>query len=141
LSLKVLVTGSRDLRTHQPVFDALDEIYMRQEPMIVIHGDARGADKFADVWAVFRSNVTVVRVPADWPNDGGAAGPIRNSRMLELGPELVLAFFQEGAGNHGTTNMTTLARRAGVPVQSFVVPVVDLADESQQKPALGRIDP
>lgn len=121
MSLKVLVTGSRDLKSYEPVYAALDELWAQGQPMIVIHGDARGADKFADVWAVFRTNVTVVRVPADWANDGPMAGPTRNKRMLELGPDLVLAFLQTGAKNSGTRGMSTLAREAGVEVRTYTV--------------------
>lgn len=122
MSTKVLVTGSRDLKDYQAVYDALDAVWALGNPMIVIHGQARGADAYADGWAVFRSNVTVVRVPADWQNDGRAGGPIRNERMLELGPDLILAFFQEGAGNYGTQHMTKLGREAGIEVRTFIIP-------------------
>lgn len=122
MSTKVLVTGSRDLKNYQPVYDALDKIYSQRAPLIVIHGAARGADSFADAWAVFRSNVTPVRVIPDWENDGRAAGSIRNSRMLELNPDIVLAFFQEGAGNYGTRHMVKIAREAGYEVIVIAVP-------------------
>lgn len=123
MSTKVLVTGSRDLTDWQGLYAALDAVYeiVGQYGMIVIHGDARGADSFADAWAVFRSNVTVVRVPADWNNDGRGAGPIRNQRMLELNPEVVLAFFKSGAANRGTTHMTKIASEAGIPVQTYLL--------------------
>ena len=116
MSTKVLVTGSRELKNYQGVYDALDEIYAKHYPLIVIHGAAQGADLFADTWAVHRSGVTVVRVPADWDNDGRAAGPIRNERMLELNPDIVVAFFQEGAKNYGTSHMVGLAHKAGIKV-------------------------
>lgn len=119
MSTKVLVTGSRDFKDYQIVYDALDEIYADGLPMIVIHGAARGADSFADTWAVHRKNVTVVRVPADWDNDGWGAGPRRNDAMLELGPRVVLAFFQEGAANKGTTHMATACRNAGLEVRTY----------------------
>lgn len=117
MSYKVLVTGSRDLRDWQTVYTALDTLWATHRPMMVIHGDARGADSYADSWAVFRAGVTVVRVPADWENDGSQAGPTRNSRMLELGPDLVLAFLQEGAANIGTRGMIKIAREKGVEVR------------------------
>ena len=122
MSTKVLVTGSRDLKEYKAVYDALDEIYQTHFPLIVIHGSARGADSFADAWAVFRANVTPVRVVADWENDGRAAGSIRNSRMLELSPDIVLAFFQDGATNYGTRHMAKIAREAGIEVKTITVP-------------------
>lgn len=121
MSKIVLVTGSRDLKDYTAVYSALDLVYAQFQPMIVIHGGARGADAFADAWATFRVNVTPVRVAADWENDGRAAGHLRNSRMLELGPELVLAFFQNGAGNYGTRDMVRQSRDAGLEVRTFTV--------------------
>lgn len=128
MSIKVLVTGSRSLAAYQPVYDALEAIRAQGVPMIVIHGDARGADHIAKTWATYMPDVTVVSVPADWKNDGPrAAGPIRNSRMLELGPDIVLAFFQEELPNKGTQHMAKIAREAGIPVEVTIVPqlVVD----------------
>jgi len=118
MAVKVLVTGSREFQNWAMLSEALDKVWLTapSSGMIVIHGDARGADKLADHWAVQRANTSVVRVPADWNNDGRAAGPIRNARMLELGPDLVLAFFQSGAKNIGTANMVKLAQNAGVEV-------------------------
>jgi YspA, cpYpsA-related SLOG family len=120
--LKVLVTGSRDLTDHQLVYDALDELWVKNMPLIVIHGDAKGADSFADAWATYREHVTPVRVIADWSNDGFSAGPTRNDRMLALGPDVVLAFFKEGAKNSGTTHMVGISRAAGVHVITYTEP-------------------
>jgi hypothetical protein len=49
---------------------------------------------------------------ADWHWHGRAAGPIRNQKMLDWGPDLVVAF----AGGDGTACMMRLARAAGVEV-------------------------
>lgn len=121
MSVKVLVTGSRDFSDYQMIYDALDSIYGTRpmSGMIVIHGNARGADTIADRWAVARSDVSVVRVPADWNNDKKRGGPIRNRRMLELNPDIVLAFFQKDAKNIGTTNMRNLARAEKYSIQEY----------------------
>jgi len=121
MSVKVLVTGSREFYDYQMIYTALDEVYVARpmSGMIVIHGAAKGADSIADVWAVSRPGVSVVRVPADWDNDGRAAGPIRNRRMLELNPDVVLAFFQPGAKNIGTTQMANMAKHDGFEVREF----------------------
>lgn len=121
MSLKVLVTGSREFIDYHIIYTALDELWKTKPAsgMIVIHGSARGADKIADTWAVARPDVSVVRVPADWDNDNWGAGPTRNRRMLELGPDLVLAFYQKGAANKGTTNMVNQAKAVGLPIHEF----------------------
>ncbi len=118
MSLKVLVTGSREFTDYNLVYETLDALWLTKPAtgMIVIHGNARGADKIADIWAVARKDVSVVRVPADWENDANGAGPIRNRRMLELGPDLVVAFLKKSAKNVGTKNMIGFAEHAGVPV-------------------------
>jgi hypothetical protein len=121
VSVKVLVTGSREFYDYHMIYTALDEVYVSRpmSGMIVIHGAAKGADTIADKWAVTRPDVSVVRVPADWDNDGLKAGPIRNRRMLELNPDVVLAFFQPGAKNIGTSQMANMAKNDGFEVREF----------------------
>lgn len=128
MSIKVLVTGSREFDNYQLVYDMLDQVWLTKPAsgMIVIHGAARGADSIADVWATNRDAVTVVRCPANWKMEGRfAAGPKRNRRMLELGPDLVLAFFQRGAGNRGTKNMVGQSKNAGIEVREYWSDEVD----------------
>ena len=113
--IKVLVTGSRELKNFQQVYDALDDIYEdTNEPVLVIHGGAKGADSYADHWVKYRPRAQRIVVPAEWDRDGVAAGPIRNERMLGLSPDIVLAFFQVGAKNSGTSHMAKLTRNAGI---------------------------
>jgi hypothetical protein len=80
----------------------------------LIHGDANGADRLAGEWGTARG-ITVEAHPADWKKHGRAAGPIRNQKMLEETPALVVAF----PGGKGTADMVKKARQAGVEV--FVV--------------------
>jgi len=77
-----------------------------------MQGGARGVDQFASEWA--KRNPEIVRYVchALWDEHGKAAGPIRNARMLEWKPDLVVAF----AGGAGTANMIAQAEKAGVRV-------------------------
>jgi YspA, cpYpsA-related SLOG family len=77
-----------------------------------MQGGARGADALAKDWAMTHPDIKRFEIKADWKRYGNAAGPIRNQRMLEWGPDLVVAF----AGGTGTAGMVALARAAGVPV-------------------------
>jgi len=97
-------------------FDVLDAIHLKTDGIdVVIHGDARGADRLADLWATSR-DVDVERFPADWHGLGRAAGPLRNARMLTDGaPDVVVAF----PGGHGTANMIGQALDAGVEVMDL----------------------
>jgi hypothetical protein len=114
---RILVTGSRWWSDRKAVFDALDRAKGDLPPseVMIIHGDATGADSFADQWA--RKNCAPRAVfPADWRRFGKSAGPIRNRQMLkETKPDLVLAFPKETS--RGTWDMVNIARDAGVIVE------------------------
>jgi predicted Rossmann-fold nucleotide-binding protein len=78
----------------------------------IIHGAAPGADAHAARWAE-RHGVPALAFPANWKKHKGAAGPIRNRKMLAEGrPDIVIAF----KGGRGTANMVDQARAAGVQV-------------------------
>lgn len=80
--------------------------------VVVIHGDAKGADTMADSWAVVNW-CEIQSYPADWDKYGKRAGYLRNMQMLVEGkPDLVVAF----PGGRGTANMIKLAEEAGVEV-------------------------
>ncbi|PHS22225.1 MAG: hypothetical protein COA84_13790 [Robiginitomaculum sp.] len=82
--------------------------------LLVIHGNANGADKLAGAWAR-AVGAGEHGVGADWKKYGRGAGFIRNAEMLELKPDFVIAF----PGGAGTKMMVSLAKRAGVPVKEI----------------------
>lgn len=111
---RILVCGGRDYYDEELVHQYLDAL----EPLVLIHGAARGADTFAANWAKDHvGKVTELAFPVsseDWARHGKRAGMLRNQAMLdEGGPNLVLAFFP---GGPGTRMMVELAQRAGVEV-------------------------
>lgn len=114
--MKILVCGGREFTDKELLHKTLDDLLMYEENLIthVIHGDARGADKLAHGWAVSKGIQPVV-CPAIWgtgANFNARAGLERNQAMLELGPELVVAF----AGGRGTAHMVRIARAANLPI-------------------------
>lgn len=119
--LRILVCGGRDFANSRLMTATLLKITSepgetRARPgTTIIHGDARGADRLSDIWAL-KKGVPVERFPADWEAHGRRAGPIRNAEMLARGrPDLVVAF----PGGAGTADMVARARKAGVPVQEI----------------------
>lgn len=93
------------------LFTTLTGLHAQCEFTKLIHGDADGADKLAEHWALV-SGIATKAFPADW-SLGRRAGPRRNQQMLYEGqPDLVVAF----KGNDGTKNMIDIARRASVKV-------------------------
>jgi hypothetical protein len=116
--MRVLVCGGRDYADARALNEALDAIHRETPITRLIHGAARGADSLAATWAVSRG-IPASAFPADWKQDGKAAGFIRNARMLRDGrPELVVAF----PGGKGTAHMVKLAKDAGVPVREIAEP-------------------
>jgi len=110
---KILVCGGRDYRDAKLMFDKLDELTAPfRGKLTIIHGDARGADTVADIWARYRGH-TPKPFPAKWKQYGTDAGKIRNQQMLDEGePDLVICFH----GGWGTLDMRTKAMSAGVKV-------------------------
>lgn len=111
--MNVLVCGGRAFEDRDKVVSVLDEIHASTPIKCVIHGGAKGADALADYWATLHAPMRIVMVPADWSAYGRAAGPLRNARMLEWNPDLVIAF----PGGRGTEDMVRKAEASGVPVR------------------------
>lgn len=114
--MKLLVCGGREYSDRDYLFSFLDDIvhaHFARDIRIthLIHGNARGADALAHGWAVTRG-LQPVMVPALWDLHGASAGAIRNSNMLALAPDLVVAF----PGARGTAHMVRIAKNANVKV-------------------------
>jgi hypothetical protein len=101
------------------LFDKLDVLKRSVEELerklIIIQGEAVGADSWAKKWAEINS-VECRGYPANWDEHKKAAGPIRNKRMLtEENPDLVIAF----KGGNGTAHMCQISEAANVPVKRY----------------------
>lgn len=92
-----LVCGGRDFNDYEIVKSALDALPFT--PSIIVHGDATGADRLAQRWAIERG-IHSAAVPALWKVLGKRAGSERNKTMLLLQPKYVVAF-PGGAGTAG----------------------------------------
>lgn len=120
--MKVLVCGSRHFQDYALLEENLDRIHNTTPISEIIHGDARGADRLSESYAV-KHGIPVRRFPALWDLHGKRAGPIRNHQMLREGnPDRVVAFL--AVNSRGTKHMIEIAEKAGVPVQ-----IVEFANE------------
>ncbi len=110
--MKVIVCGGRDFQSPAQVWQGLDRLHEATPITQLMQGGATGVDTFAKEWAVKHPGIQRFVCRADWDKHGRAAGPIRNARMLEWGPDAVVAF----PGGRGTANMVKQATEAGVRV-------------------------
>lgn len=108
---KVIVCGGRNYADTDRLFAVLNTLVHKEGPIYVIHGGAPGADQRAGGWAA-QYGVPCAIVPANWAFYGNRGGPVRNNWMLDLEPDLVVAF----PGGHGTRSMIELAKKRGVRV-------------------------
>jgi hypothetical protein len=119
-TMRILVTGGRDFTDKDLVDATLDRLHAERKFTLVIHGAARGADWLAEEWARAKG-VETLPCPANWRRYGRGAGSVRNQKMVELKPELVVAF----PGGSGTAHVVELARHAGIEVIVVEAPTGD----------------
>lgn len=120
--LKILVTGSRDWTDFQKVqreiFRALYETKTPYTEAALIHGDCpTGADAIADRYGR-ETGMHVLPFPADWNRWGKSAGFVRNAEMVNLDPDICLAFIRNGS--RGASMTANLAEKAGIETRRFV---------------------
>ena len=111
----ILICGDRNWNDKELIRSMIRD----KMPDLVIVGDARGADIQA-YECCKEDGFTVISVDAKWWKYGMAAGPIRNREMLDLKPNLVLAFHDDLAHSKGTLDTVTEAKRLGIKVQVIV---------------------
>lgn len=134
--MKILVTGDREWLNLESIADALvnvlEEFNVDPKDCILIHGNARGADKLAAICGECL-RMDVRPYPAHWGHTddcpegcremcGRPAGSIRNKKMLDDNPDIdvALAFHPDlEEGSKGTRNMVMRLEKAGITVRKF----------------------
>lgn len=116
--MKIIVCGGRDFNNSPQVLSVIKRMHEESAYGVlhgvthVIHGGCRGADMLADA-AARRLGIQPVRCDALWDfYKNKSAGPVRNSRMIALMPDLVVAF----PGASGTEDMVHKAKKFGIRV-------------------------
>jgi hypothetical protein len=120
---RILVTGSRDLTDHKAVQRHIALAAAQAPPgtrVIIVHGNAPGADTFADR-AALSLGLHPEAHDAPWHLLGQAAGPARNQEMVDAGADLCLAFFKRGGRNIGTADCAARAIAAGIHLKTYTL--------------------
>lgn len=117
---RVLVTGDRNWEDYPTMLGVLskidDEAKSQNKKVMLIHGNAKGADAMADgIGNTLGWNV--VAVPANWAEYGKNAGPFRNREMLSMRPNIVIGFHKMLWTSEGTLDCLKQATRLGLKVE------------------------
>lgn len=110
--MRIAIVGSRDYLNLDEVRDYVNSL---PDDTIIITGGAKGVDKAAELAACARG-LTVVIHEAEWNKHGKAAGPIRNTVIVNDCDKLV-AFWDEQTP--GTKDSISKAAKAGKLEQVF----------------------
>lgn len=111
--MKILVCGDRNWSNKESIQKILEKC--KDKCTLLIHGDARGADRLAGEIGI-ELRLIVLAVPAKWDKYKKAAGLIRNQEMLDMKPDLVIAFHSDIENSKGTKHMISIAKKAGIKV-------------------------
>lgn len=118
---RILITGSRDWIDRDVIFDALREQFELHGPFVLVHGDARGADRMAaEIVSSYGHGCRIESHPAEWRPYGiynPQAGLLRNTQMIALGADVCLAFIR--SGSRGATDCASRAEAAGIETRRF----------------------
>ena len=123
-TVRLIIAGSRDLSQRGESFALIDwyintvlfalpsgSSLLRE----VLSGNQRGGDSIGEEWAMARY-MPVIHFPANWSEQGNAAGPIRNRLMGKRGTHL-LAFHLHHS--RGTANMLAVMNELKKPHYAF----------------------
>ncbi len=112
---RILVCGGRDWDNRTLTDGVLDgfreQYHEKDQPIVIVEGGAQGADTLAKEYAV-KHNIPCEEFAAEWKKYGRAAGPVRNSKMLKSGIDVVIAF----PGGRGTHDTIGKAEKMGIRV-------------------------
>jgi hypothetical protein len=140
-AFRLMVSGSRDWTDTQTIGNALAWASLNRPAdaprgaLVVIHGDAAGADAIAEAYCLAHG-IATIKHPADWEGPcrpeckpghrktrGGetycpAAGVYRNADMVATHPHAALAFRAHRWSN-GTNDAIRRLRAAKIPVRVY----------------------
>jgi hypothetical protein len=111
--VKVIIAGGRDFDDFDLLCKKVDKILSRQDEIEIVSGTARGADKLGERYAELRG-YDIKRFPADWGNNGRAAGYMRNEDMADYSDALIA--FWDGSSK-GTLHMIDTASERGLKIR------------------------
>jgi len=117
--MKIAISGDRYWSDREVIKKALSKYLLSMEQLIV--GDCRGADRIAAEVAQelgFPKEKIIIKI-AEWGKYHSAAGCIRNQRIIDENPDVLLAFHDSLPKSKGTRDCVSRARAAGAIVELY----------------------
>jgi hypothetical protein len=106
--VRAIVCGGRNFHDWVAIENFLSKLELTE----IIEGGAHGADYHAAQYARKHEDIKLTTVKANWNAYGKTAGPIRNQEMLDMKPDVIIAF----PGGRGTADMVRRGKAAGIEV-------------------------
>jgi hypothetical protein len=106
--MKVAVIGSRTFDDYELVKETLSTFTIS----LLVSGGAKGADSLGERYAN-ENNITTLIFKPDWKKHGPAAGPIRNTDIVN-NADTIIAFWD--CESRGTKDSITKAEKLGKQV-------------------------
>lgn len=111
---RIAFTGGTKYQNTDKIWAVLDKALARYPDMVLLHGNAPGADTVAKLWANSRK-VTQKAFDPEWKKYGNACVFKRNDEMLAAEPMHLIAF----PGTGITDNMVDKAKKLGIKVADY----------------------
>lgn len=111
--MRVIVAGSRDFDNYNMLEEKLDFLLQNQKDIVIISGNAKGADTLGEQYA-FNRGYEVIIHEAQWDKYKKAAGYIRNEQMAKVADACVV--FWDGK-SRGSKHMIDLAHKHNLKVR------------------------
>lgn len=113
--MKIIIAGSRGFTDYALFNKLMTRMTLMMREVIVVTGDAKGADALARRWA-YESGHTYEVWRAEWEKHGKAAGILRNEEMIKDSGGKILIAWWDGRSS-GTRDAITRARKHGLKVK------------------------
>lgn len=111
-AIRIIVAGGRNFKDFDKLSTTIDKYLEDKENVVIISGDAKGADKLGLRYAK-QNKIEYEVYPANWEKHGKSAGFIRNAEMSDIATDLI-AFHDNKS--KGTKHMIETARKKKLKV-------------------------
>ena len=112
----ILVAGSRNWSDGTLIQLIVNRLRALPADTLIIHGACQGVDTHAGLIAR-KLGLRVQEFRPQWSIYGPPAGPIRNLKMLNAGPDRVVCFHDNLAKSKGTRHLIKHANARRIPVE------------------------